>query len=57
MSGLPVRPLRNGGQVQELAALTHVQAAQGHQHQGPARAAHAGALRPGTGQQVNILFI
>ena len=43
--GIPVRAVRHRGQVPELAALAHVAAAQGHLHQGPARRAHARALR------------
>ena len=45
MPWVPLRPLRHGGQVEELAALAHVAPAPGHLHQGPPRRPHARALR------------
>lgn len=51
MLRLQVCAVRHGSQVQELAALAHVAPAPGHQHQGPARAADAVQLRPGTSVQ------
>ena len=45
VSWVPLRPLRHGGQVEELAALAHVAPAPGHLHQGPPRRPHARTLR------------
>ena len=51
MSGIPLRPLRHRGQIEELPALAHVPTAPGHLDQGPARRADARPLRRRTGLQ------
>ena len=54
MPGLPLRAVRHGGQVPQLAALAHEPPAPGHQHQGPPRPPDARPLRPRAGQQAAL---
>jgi hypothetical protein len=45
LSRVSLRPVRDGGQVAQFAALAHVATAPRHQHQGPARRPHARPVR------------